>query len=175
MRLVKIKLVDCPFWFLGKLINLTKQNPISDFINVDSLPNEEKTVINLSSKTGAIQILDPDNRRLKTIDDAYLFSGEYAIDTGDIEDDESDTVPEVFSVTIKNEEEEEEEERPVEVDYDNARLLLHKNGNTVKKTIKEIPKTQEGLLFLHACLEIEQESKNRAGIINVIQQCIMES
>ena len=142
---------------------------------MDSLPEEEKTVINKSIKIGAIRIYDPENHCLKTTDDASYVNGEYAVDIEDIKDDESDTVPEVFSVTVNNEEEEEVEEGPIEADYECAQLLLNKNGNTVKKTIKEIPKTKEGLFLLHACLETEKENKNRAGIVNTIEQCIMES
>lgn len=174
MRLVKIKLVDGPFWFLGKLINLTKVNPLSDFVNVDSLPDEEKAIINKSASRGEIRIYDSESKRLKNLNDAGLYSGEYAVNIEDIKDDESDAIPEVFSVTVSNNDEE-EDQGPTQADYENASILLSKNGNTVKKIIKEVPKTTEGLLLLHACFNTEKINKNRAGIISTIEQCIMES
>ena len=174
MRLVKIQLADSPFWFLGKLVNLTQENRMSDFLNVDSLPDEEKTIINKSARIGEIRIYDPENRRLKTIDESDYISGEYAVDIDDIKDDESDTVPEVFSVTVNNDKDEDEDKNPTKADYEEAQILLNKNGNTVKKIIKQIPKTTDGLLLLHACLETEKANQSRAGVVNTIEKCIVE-
>jgi hypothetical protein len=162
-------LADSTFWFLDNLIKLTLQDPVSDFINVDTLPHEQKTIINKSAKCGDIKIFDPEKRRLKSTDDADYISGEFAVDINDIEDDETDTVPEVFSVTV-NEEVVEEDFSPTETDFENARLLLIKNGNTVRKAIKKIPVTRNGLLLLHACLEVEGQNKERVGIIDLIKQ-----
>ena len=179
MRLVKFRLADSPFWFLGNSIKLNQEHKVSEFINADSLSAEDIAIINKSIAIGQIRAYDPESRRLKNIEDAGFIAGEFAVNIEDIEDDESDTIPEVFSMTISNEEddedeEDEEDEGPTEVDFDNAALLLNKNGNTVRKTIRSIPRTDEGLLLLHACLETEESGKNRAGIINIIKQSIME-
>ena len=177
MRLVKIKLADCPFWFLGKLVSLTQQHPVSDFINVDSLLDEDKLIINRSVGRGEVRIYDFESRRMKDLNEIVLVNGEYAVDIEDIKEDQSNAMPEVFSMTVEDETEQEEDEYqgPTETDYQNAQLLLNKNGNTVRKTIKEIPKTDEGLLLLHACLDTEKTGRNRVGIVTVIEQCIMES
>jgi len=175
MRLVKIRLADCPFWFLGKTVNLTKNKPVSDFINIDSLSDENKKIINHSASRGEIRIFDPDNNKLKNLDSAILISGEFSVDIEDIKYDESDTIPEVFSMTVEDDAPDEDEVQvPDENDYENAELLLSKNGNTVKKTIKQLPTTEEGLMLLHACLETEKSDRNRAGIISTIEQRIME-
>ena len=175
MRLVKIKLHDSPFWFLGKLINLSLANPISDPINVDSLPDEEIAIIDKSASQCEIKLFDADGNLIKSLKDAGYIKGELAVDLGDVKVDESDKAPEVFSVTVDNDEDEEEEQEPepTEVDYDNAELLLSKNGNTVKKTLRELPHTDEALMLLHACLSLEKQNKQRASIIGVIEQKIM--
>ena len=175
MRLVKFKLADSPFWFLDNLIRLNQVHKMSDFVNIDSLSDEQKVIVNKSIASGAIKAFDPESNRVKNINDTSYVNGELAISLEDIEEDESDTVPEVFSMTVSNdEEEEEEEEGPTDTDFDNAQLLLDKNGNTVKKALKAIPKTNEGLLLLHACLGLEKSGKNRLGIVSTIEQRIME-
>jgi hypothetical protein len=173
MRLVKIKLADSTFWFLGDLVRLTLNDPMSDFINVDSLPFEDRTIINNSAGRGEIRIFDPEKRRLKSIDEADYISGEFAVNVDDIEDDETDVIPEVFSITVDNDDGE-EEANPTEVDFDNARFLLAKNGNTVRKTIREVSLATQGVLLLRACLQVELDNKNREGIVSLIKNRLNE-
>lgn len=176
MRLIKIRLADCPFWFLGKLVSLTRQNPTSDFVDLDVLEEEDRKIINRSIQLCEIKVFDPENQRIKDINDACYIKGELAINIGDIEDDESDSIPEVFSVTVEDNDEEDDKEDmgPTEADYENAKLLLSKNGNTVKKAVKEIANTPDGLSLLHALLETERANKNRLGIVGTIEKRIME-
>ena len=56
----------------------------------------------------------------------------------------------------------------------NARILLSKNGNTVKATVQGLDKSSENLVFLHALLGVEQEGKARSGVLNAIGEAIME-
>ena len=175
MKLVKLRLADSPFWFLGNNISLTRQNPTSDFLNIDALQHEEVQIINMAIRKGEIKVFDPENIRLNTVEAAKVISGELSVDINDIEDDESDSMPEVFSVTIdENIEDETKESGPEAEDYREAEIILSKNGNTVKKIIKNIPNTTEGLVLLHASLEVEKQNKNRIGIVSAIEQRIME-
>jgi len=176
MKLVKIKLSESPFWFLGKAIKLNRSKPFSDLINVDSLSDEDKKIIDKSISRCEIKLFDSEGNRIPSLEEAGYIRGEFSVSLEDIKEDQSDTVPEVFSVTVGNDDEDEEDEilEPTETDYENAELILSKNGNTVKKIIKETSDSEEGLSLLHACLTIEKQNKNRIGIINSIEQRIME-
>jgi len=171
MRLVRIKLLESPFWFLSKAVKLDLLNPTSDFINIDSLSQEYIDIINRSVNASEIKIFDGEGARIRDIKSVSFVSGDLAVSTEDVEEDETDYLPEMVSVTSSDEEEEEEDSEPSDADFDAAKLLLNKNGNVVKKVLKELH-GDEGLMILHACLLQEESDKNRPGVINSIEEAI---
>jgi hypothetical protein len=172
MRLIQIRLRhNQPFWFLDDQIRLTSRKPVSKLINIDSLDEEYRKVINQSVQDCAILLFDSEGRRLRNLNEASVIEGDLAVSAADIIED---PVPEVASVTVSDEPEEapQEEEAP---DYsEEAAILLKKNGNTVKKTILSLPKDDNSLYFLHALLEVEAGDKGRRGVTVAIENAIGE-
>jgi len=171
MKLFKIKLVGNTFWFLDNIVSLNPNNKTSKFISVDSLSVENIEAIDKSAHMLEIKLFDFKDNRVYKLSELGYFNGDFSIDTNDIKEDESDLMPELFSMTIENKEEEEEVQdiEPSEDDITNAKILLNKNGNTVKKTISQI---DMDLKFLYACLEVEQNKLNRSGVIKAIDEQI---
>jgi ABC-type transport system substrate-binding protein len=183
MKLIQIRLrKSVPFWFIGNLITLNQENEVSDFISIDSLNDDIRKVIDLSIYRQEINVFDYDGNIVKKLDDTKYISGQFSVSTDDVSgnDEENDLLPEMISVTMDEQETEEkqvEEKRPVEPgeeDIENAKILLEQNGNTVKKTIKNITRTDDNLLLLRACLNEEQLNKNRKGIISTIKKILSE-
>jgi len=178
MKLFKVKLGDSPFWFLNNIINLTMNDTVSGLLDIESLSFEEIETINKSASRIEIKIFDSENNRVKNLNELGYFNGNFSVNTEDVKEDESSLMPEVFSVTIDNDEDEEDEleedNTPSESDIENAKIFLSKNGNTIKKTIKQMKASNEQLVFLHACLMIEEEKLNRSGVIQTIQNKIAE-
>jgi hypothetical protein len=178
MRLVKLELRDSPFWFLSSntgepIITLSENNKISDLVNIDALPGGMVKIINQSVSQFEINILDMNGAKIKTLEEASIVSTEYSVNTSDETVDNSD-LPDIVSVTIL---EKEEEELPKEVApevIENAKILLERNGNTVKKSLKVLPKTDSSLEFLHICLDLECKGQKRQGLILIIEEMIME-
>ena len=174
MKLFKIKLAESGFWFLDDIASLTKENTMSDFINVELLPIQVVKIIDHASNMREIKLFDATNHRVHKLIDLGYYKGDFSVDTNDVKEDESDLTPEVFSVTIDSEDENEVEDiEPSENDISNAQILLSKNGNTVKKTIKQMTEN-DSLKFLYACLQVEQEKQNRVGVIQAIDKKIAE-
>ena len=84
-------------------------------------------------------------------------------------------MPELKSITLEPEPEPEiEETLPSEQDFDNAKALLARNGNTIKKVIRTLDKpAQEIKAFLLACLEVERTGKNRKGTIACLEEAFL--
>lgn len=162
MKAFRLKLGELPFWFLNEEIRLDQENNSSGFINIEDLSDEEKLTINLSLQKLHVFAFDAEKNRLPSLGSLIIEKPDLFVDIEDIEED--DNLPEIISIT----EEEIIEVKIEEEDYEEASLLLKKNGNTVKKTIKEIypSKTNEG--FLHACLELEKLGANRKSIMSVL-------
>ncbi len=181
MRLVQIKLnysSTSPFWFLGR-IQLNEKKLISDFLDVDSLEEETKKIIDLSAKTAEIKLFDYYGERVLSLSQLNRVQGDFNVGIEDsIEEISEDLLPEMISVTeeeIEEEEETEEEEIVQEKPIQDAEILLNKNGNTVKKMIKNLPISDDSLSLLHCCLEIEQQGKARASVLSTIQTEIVRS
>jgi len=178
MRLVRLKLRGgCPFWNLSP-IKLTQENPISPMINIDLLSEPQVELINKSYKYGEIAILGQDGivvaGNLHTVN---IVEGNY-VSNDDVEED-LDTIPEIVSITIgedgeceKLEEEFVEPEGPTDEDFDEAKILLNRNGNTAMKVIRTLEQSDKNLMLLHACLVVENENKSRSGVVHTIQQTI---
>lgn len=68
-----------------------------------------------------------------------------------------------------------EETVPTEEDYEDARSLLKRNGNTVKRLIRDMSKpANEMRAFLLACLEVEKKDKKRKGTITALEEAYLE-
>jgi hypothetical protein len=185
MRLVKLELRDAPFWFLSDSTNtvfiaLHSSSPVSGLLDVDSLDDHFFDVINASARQLEIQIIDSENRKLRSLNDVvFLDDGEFSVDTeNDIPLDNSD-FPEIVSVTIENDKEEEEEKEEIVYSLtpemqEDVKILLEKNGNTIKKMIRNLSKTKENLFFLEQCKKIERANQNRQGVVLAIQTVITE-
>jgi hypothetical protein len=173
MRLVKFKLADSPFWFLGK-VSLSQQNKSTELIDIDSFSDQDKKAIENSIRQFQIKVFDFEGNRIKTIKDIGYINGELNVNLEDINKNEQDLMPEIVSITIDDNEEDDEEEifpeDPTPEDLENAKILLSKNGNTVKKAIKQM----NNLLMLYACLTVENVGKNRNGIIDLLGKKIKE-
>lgn len=171
MRLVKIKLgKDQPFWFLEN-IQLTALQPESGFIDIDNVRDDYVDIINKSAKAFEIKLYDSEGNRIANTQDIIYLYGK--IDTDDVQNDD---IPEVKSVTIPFEEEQEEENEdpsPVQIseitDFDikEAKILLSKNGNTIKKALKSFDKSKRSLV--KACLELEKQTSRREGLIATME------
>jgi len=178
MRLVKIKLCpQNPFWFLGDIINLTKENPESPLINLDSLEEEQVKTINQAANQMEVKLFDSEGNKLKKTNDAIFISGDHAVDVNDIDKEESEQdFLGIESVTVSEESEESEEKQIIveEQDLKDASIFLSKNGNTVRKMIKSLPRSDDSLVFLHALLQVESSTKNRHGVVSRIEEVIDE-
>ena len=75
MKLVQIQIrPSVPFWFIQDVIRLSQNNRISEFINVDSLDDQVKKIIDLAVSRQEINLLDYNGVRLKSINDISLLS-----------------------------------------------------------------------------------------------------
>lgn len=182
MRLVKLELRDAPFWFLSNtsgtvLVALDRSKPVSNIFDADDLEDHFLNVINSSASHFEIEIIDSQNRKLRSLNDAIFVDGDYSVDLEDVVNLDASDFPEIVSVTINEEDEEEEEEivlSPTPEMIESAKILLERNGNTVKKTLRALQKTDSNLVFLRVCMESEYKGQNRHGVILAIQTMITE-
>jgi hypothetical protein len=171
MRTIKLKLKHSnPFWSLPPII-LNKANPESSLIDIDQLTIEQKDLIQNARDYGEISIFDKDGKLLYSIYDAKNI-GEYNVSTADI--NKSDIAINVPSITVDIDEEKEDifEEEIEEEDLsglrEKAQLLAEKNGNTIRKILQTINKTdKDSISFIKAFIEIESNNKNRIAIIQL--------
>jgi hypothetical protein len=170
MRLVTIQLgADTPFWFLGEdgKVMLTYEKPDSGLVDIEALDEDDIKTINSGIRARYIKVFDEDQRRLFDLNLASLVNCEYNVNTEDLEEPE---LPEIPSVTIREDSEEEEVLTISEKDYEEAEILLSKNGNTVKKSILQFSVSPNLIPFLTACLELEQAGKQRKAVLGALQE-----
>ena len=157
-----------------KPIVLNREEEVSPLLNIDALTTKQKELIDYSVAQQEIYLLDSDDNILKQrIEEVKDSNPNFIPSKKPIEQNKAIEIP---SVTQPLEEEEEIEESLVidEEIYENVTLLLKQNGNTVKKTIKNLQKDKDTLLFLHACLELETKGQNRRSVISITQDKLME-
>lgn len=181
MRLVRLKLRGCPFWNMPP-IRLNEENNVSPLLDIDKLTENQREVIDKSDAVGDIMILAADGIRIHGgLEHVNIIDGSDCISVADIEDD--DAIPDIVSVTVSEDEPEEIEEPPQSTEMteeekaklaNEARILLNRNGNTIKKMIASMEKTDNNLALLHECLVSESNGKAREGVLFVIQQAISE-
>lgn len=175
MRLVKIKLSpQTPFWFLRDIISLSKDVPDSPMVNIDSLEEEDIKTINHSVRQLEIKLFDGEGNKIRKIDEARFISGEYSVSVDDVDNEETEDFSGIDSITVSDEPEEVEEKliEVEEADLKAAKILLDRNGNTARKMIKVMPKSEDNLVLLHACLQVESNDRGRAGVIKQIEEAI---
>ena len=172
MRLVSLKLSsNCPYWFLGDVIRLSYKNNISEYINIEDLDEDLKAVLNKSIKMHNVYAFDYEGNKISNIDQVNLNQLEVKIEDSVIEENE---LPDIISITEIEEDDDDKELEITEEDIKQAEYLLSKNGNTVRKTIKNTIATSETQSFLIACLNLESQKRNREGIIKVLNEKIEE-
>jgi hypothetical protein len=165
MNLIKLKIYGGrTFWRLGTLL-LTNTNPISSLIDIDNLLPIQKEIINKSIRYGEIRILDADNNVIagdlngikNIITSSRIIPGE------EVEDD----IPEINCVTVSDKEDEEEKPIPQEA-IDEAKIILSKNQNTIKKILSVLTDVD----ILNACYIQEKLGKARKNIVDLIEERI---
>lgn len=172
MRLVSLKLSpQCPYWFLGDLIKLSPSNDSSEYINIDSLEDSLKEVLDNSIKCFDVRAFDHEGNRITKLKDVIVNAGHLDINIEDVKE-ELNELPEIISITEEEEVEEEEEIIITNKDKEQAKFLLTKNGNTVKRTIKNIDLTDGNISFLLACFKLEQAKANRKSVVNILEEKI---
>jgi hypothetical protein len=159
-----------PFWIL-KPINLRNSQDTSPLIDVDVLTDSQKTIINSSINRHEIAIYDKEGNHIPgNLKNVNVVEGNH-VSTDDI-DEEEELYPEIVSVTSGTEPDL-EEEIPKEV-FEDAEVMLNKNGNTVKKLVSAMDVTDTNAMLLKASLELEYVGKNRPGVIKYIKKALLE-
>ncbi len=168
MRLVQIRLRDSrPFWFVGD-IHLTPDNPASDFIDIDSLDQKTLVVIDRSARRLLVDLYNTDGIR---VDNFGGLTHSSSIESKEILPAPAE-MDSIESVTIDDE----PEEAPLEVIdcSEEAKVLVDKNGNVVKKIVRNLPKNHKNLCLLNDMLSAESVGKNRAGVCKALETAIGE-
>lgn len=157
MQLVRLKLRnDCPFFFLGP-INLNPDNRISEAIDFDDIPSNTKDVILNAHRMRDISIVrEEDGQAL------VVVKGQDKVDLGDVTPESElevvSLVPEPKNIIY------------TEKHLASARTLLDKNGNAVRAILKSMQPTKDNLKLLSAAKQVEQEDRNRIGVLQVLQE-----
>ena len=173
MYLIRLELgKDDPFWFLTKEIQLTSFNSKTKLFNLEDLTEDLIETIESSIKQLTIKAYDSNGARLKSVNNINYIDGALVVSTEDLREDTS-YFEDIKTVTIALDDEIEDEEELVisAQDRAEAKKVLNKNGNTIKKYLLAL---DSNLSFLTACLEYELSNKNRNGIIEILNSKIGE-
>jgi hypothetical protein len=160
-----------PFWGIGKIF-LSAENKKTKLLSVDSFSEEDIAIISASNRIGEIKVLDSEGKHVQSIS-AEIKSKEFPVKE-EVQEDEVYS-PEISCITAPIEEDEEEDEEEKELYEEEAKIVLEKNGNVIKKMIRNMSsKSEENVKLLKAILEVEMKDKNRSGIINSIKEKLDE-
>lgn len=164
MRFVQLKLKEASFWGIPDVNLFIYGDMVSDVVDLQSIGNTSYGIIKESYDKKQICVLDLSGNVI-----ALPTKEEIVSDKCDISDFEDDTEEEfnVVSVTIPNEESNKKPEPSVE-HYEKAEIILLKNGNTIRKIIKNLKLSQESFFVLMALKEIESQDKQRKGVLKEI-------
>lgn len=188
MNIVRIKLVKPnTFWFMNDL-RLGPGDVLSPPFDLDAADPVTRSKIEKAEKDfGIIKIIrqETDKAPLLDINKDSSSKMRYELppttpmvvkienekkEVARVEKKKEEEIPEIASVTVEEPlPEEEEVAPPSDQDYENARVLLARNGNTIKKTARSIK--EESLL--RACIELEMCGKNREGILESLRNALM--
>lgn len=173
MRLVKVSLENnVPYWFFEERnIYLTPKVKTSDLFDIDDLELEAFDKLKKSIQRGKIKAFDIEGALVLELNKHKLIGGwtDKNDEFEDVQIPEED-LPDIISVTCDSEEEEEEEEPITDKDREEARVLLNKNGNTVRRTIETFNITKDSIGIIKACLEIETQERRRASVIKAAKE-----
>jgi rhodanese-related sulfurtransferase len=176
MKLVQFKIKpQTLFWFLDNQIRLDRSNQVSDFLNVEDLDEDTIEVVNKSISLNEISAYDADGNPVLNVKNINRISGEHNVDIEDVREPDNFEIPEIVSITVDDDKEEQEDKEDVVVTEElikEANILLGKNGNTVRKAIRNMPQDNEHRVLLYACYEAEMLGRSRKGIIKDIELAI---
>jgi len=177
MRLVRLKKVgDAPFWIMH-CIRLYEGHEFSPLLDIDKLNEKQKEVIDHSVRINEIALYNVRGDRIDGgLEMVNIIHG--MVSTDDIDDDEEDILPEIASVTVDTEElDMNAVEKTIAITAEcqqEAQWLIAKNGNTIKKVLSELAISDYNLMLLYACLDIENNDKNRPGVLAALEKNIQE-
>lgn len=196
MNIVRIQLVKPnSFWFLNDL-HLGPGNSLSEPFDLDTAsPNVRAKINKASEELRVIKLVIQPEGTKPTLDinknsapryelPRHRFNNPNINIARDLEepqpaipelpclDDKEPEMPELKSFTVEVEPEPEiEETNPSDQDFIDARILLSKNGNTIKKVIRNMEKSSSEMkAFLLACIEVEKQGKKREGTIKFLEE-----
>lgn len=189
MNIVRVKLIKPnTFWFLNDL-RLGPDNILSPPFDLDAADSVVREKIEKAEKQfGLIKIIPQEENKAPLLDVNKDSSGairyelpsitpmvirmdgaKKEITKIDTKKEVEENMPEIASVTVSEPEVEEEEVLPPsDEDYENARVLLARNGNTIKRTIRSI----KDVSMIRACIELEMYGKNREGILESLKNAL---
>ena len=178
MKFVQLRLREPTlFWNMGSIALQKSRKERSQLIDIEHLTSRQAAIINRSVVAEEIFLYDHEGCKINgTLINVNVINGN-VVSAADIEDieEEKDVMPEVVSVTVDNEDVVDDEELEVtEEDRENAAILLQSHWSTVKKTVQNLEKTDDNLKLIHAALEVEMTGKNRNGIVNALQDALVE-
>lgn len=174
MRLIKIQLGSESFiWTHGDIV-LTQTNPESPLIDFDSLTEEDKKIIIFARNRLEISIKNENNEKIDTFEENKINSKCISVDIDDVEPEEDKELEEILNincVTVGEEPENIKEKEQEKEELDNkileeAKALLNKNGNTVKKTISNLDITDDYFYkLINSCYNLEVKGKKRKSVL----------
>lgn len=174
MRYIQIQLYEASFWGIPEIDLFLCDKSMSPIVDLKTLEKHFYDTIKESYKTRKIKILDIDNNKIAM--PAYEQIDSNIADISDTEEDEEEVIYDIVSVTVSDKEDELEKTtiEPSVKDYEKANILLTKNGNTIRKIIKNLNIVDSSLLLLVALKELEEQNKNRVGVLKEINSKLGE-
>jgi hypothetical protein len=162
-RLIKLRLGNAPFWFLGSNLRLDFSNNETKYLDFDALNETQRQAINVSSKLLEIKVFDIENNRIRDLDTLSNHTKTVEFLYDDVEDND---FPEISCVTVSEQEKEEKLVLPSNEDEENAKILLSNKLGVIKKTIENI----DDPVLLRAMLDAEEQGKQRKQIISMLEE-----
>lgn len=168
MHIVRLQLTRLgTYWFFDN-INLTPAEPTSKPFDLDLVSEEvRKNILRSANDFHIIDLIEE-----KTITEAeFKLANPNGLEGFKLMEEDV-----VISVTVSNEAEEPPpviKVEPTERDYEEARLLLEKNGNTVTKSLRNLDLGQDIKPFLLACIEVEKNNRKRTSVLSTLEEVFL--
>lgn len=161
---------DNQFWFL-KNIKLVRGSCDSAYIEIASLSDEDKRIIDKSSQFMEIKLFDTFGNRVRKIDDIKIVNCEGNVDLSDIEDYEEDLIPKMICVTDEEVKEKKTLRTSSELDINNAKILVSRNANVIKKIVNSNSiENEDHLVLIKTALDIELKNRNRKNVVEILME-----
>lgn len=169
MHIVRLQLTRVgTYWFFDN-INLTPAEPTSKPFDLDLVSEEvRKNILRSVNDFHIIDLIE-----VKDIaEPEFKLANPNGLEGFQLREDDDVVV----SVTVSDEVEEPPpiiRVEPTDKDYEEARLLLDKNGNTVTKSLRSLDVTQEIKPFLLACIEVEKKNRKRTSVLSTLEEVFL--